>query len=96
MMLTDKQFYKAALDLSIPEMKEAKELFFAGKKAEAEKVFAAYVRSHIDYETYFSLPSVKSAFNESCFAEEKKKKSLSAATASARAGLPPRDMRTNT
>ena len=74
MMLTDKQFYKAALDLSIPEMKEAKELFFAGKKAEAEKVFAAYVRSHIDYETYFSLPSVKSAFNESCFAEEKKKK----------------------
>ena len=74
MMLTDKQFYKAALDLSIPEMKEARDLFFAGKKAEAEKVFAAYVRSHIDYETYFSLPSVKSAFNESCFEEEKKKK----------------------
>ena len=66
MMLTDKQFYKAALDLYIPEMKEARDLFFAGKKAEAEKVFAAYVRSHIDYETYFSLPSVKSAFGEHC------------------------------
>jgi hypothetical protein len=32
MMLTDKQFYKAALDLSIPEMKEARDLFFAGKR----------------------------------------------------------------
>ena len=40
MMLTDKQFYKAALDLSIPQMKEARDLFFEGKKAEAEKVFA--------------------------------------------------------
>ena len=74
MMLTDKQFYKAALDLSIPEMKEARDLFFEGKKAEAEKVFAAYVRSHIDYETYFSLPSVKATFDESCFSEGKKEK----------------------
>ena len=74
MMLTDKQFYKACLNLSIPEMAEAKKLYFEGDAAGAAKVFAAYVRSHIDYETYFSLPSVKSAFNESCFAEEKKKK----------------------
>ncbi len=71
MMLTDKQFYKAALDLSIPEMKEASDLFFAGKTAEAEKVFAAYVRSHVDYETYFSLPTVETDFTgqeEKCIA----------------------------
>ena len=65
MMLTDKQFYKAALDLSIPEMKETRDLFFAGNKTESERVFAAYVRSHIDYETYFSLPTVQTSFDPS-------------------------------
>ena len=74
MILTDKQFYKAAIDLSIPEMKQARDLFFAGEKEAAEHVFATYVRGHIDYKTYFSLPSVKAAFDESCFKEEKKKK----------------------
>ena len=62
MMLTDKQFYKAALDLSIPEMKEARDLFLKGDPAAAARVFAAYVRSHIDYETYFSLPTVETDF----------------------------------
>ncbi len=62
MMLTDKQFYTAALDLKIPEMAAAKESFLAGDVKEAERIFAAYVRSHIDYETYFSLPTVETDF----------------------------------
>ena len=45
MMLTDKQFYKAALDLNIPEMAVASRLYFAGDEAGAARVFARYVRN---------------------------------------------------
>ncbi len=58
MMLTDKQFYKACLNLSIPEMAEAKKLYFEGDAAGAAKVFAEYVRRTTDYDRYFGLPGV--------------------------------------
>ena len=74
MMLTDKQFYKAALNLSIPEMAEAKKLYFEGDAAGAAKVFAAYVRRTTNYEKYFTLPGV-----EMSFSEEKSQKILAAA-----------------
>ena len=64
MMLTDKQFYKAALNLSIPEMAEAKKLYFEGDEAGAAKVFADYVRRTTDYEKYFGLPGVTKTFSE--------------------------------
>ena len=74
MMLTDKQFYKACLKLSIPEMAEAKKLYFEGDAAGAAKVFAAYVRRTTNYEKYFTLPGV-----ETSFSEEKSQKILAAA-----------------
>ena len=58
MMLSDKQFFKACLDLSIPEMAEAKKLYFEGDEAGAAKVFAEYVRRTTDYDKYFGLPGV--------------------------------------
>ena len=73
MMLTDKQFYKACLNLSIPEMAEAKKLYFEGDSAGAAKVFAAYVRRTTNYEKYFTLPRV-----ETSFSEEKSQKILAA------------------
>ena len=56
MMLTDKQFYKAALNLGIEELAKTKELYFAGDSAGAAKVFATYVRENLDYEHFFKLP----------------------------------------
>ena len=56
MMLTDKQFYKAALNLGIEELAKAKDLYFAGDSAGAAKVFATYVRENLDYEHFFKLP----------------------------------------
>ena len=56
MMLTDKQFYKAALNLGIEELKEAKALYFAGDAEGAARKFAAYVRENLDYEHFFRLP----------------------------------------
>ena len=64
MMLTDKQFYKACLNLSIPEMAEAKKLYFEGDAAGAAKVFAEYVRRTTDYDTYFGLPGVGRGISE--------------------------------
>lgn len=58
MMLTDKQFYKACLNLSIPEMAEAKKLYFEGDEAGAAKVFSEYVRRTTDYAKYYGLPGV--------------------------------------
>ncbi len=62
MLLTDKQFYTASLDFSIPEMAEARDRFRAGDGAGAAKIFADYVRKNIDYDAYFSLPTIKTAF----------------------------------
>ena len=56
MMLTDKQFYKAALNLGIEELAKAKDLYFAGDSAGAAKVFATYVRENLDYGHFFRLP----------------------------------------
>ncbi len=56
MVLTDKQFYKAALNLGIEELAKAKEAFFAGDSAGAAKIFATYVRESLDYERFFKLP----------------------------------------
>ncbi|MBP3591177.1 MAG: heparinase II/III family protein [Clostridia bacterium] len=56
MVLTDKQFYKAALNLGIEELKKAKEAYFAGDAAGAAKIFATYVRENLDYEHFFKLP----------------------------------------
>ncbi len=64
MMLTDKQFYKAALNLQIPEMAEAKKLYFEGDEAGAAKVFAEYVRRTTDYDKYFGLPGVGRGISE--------------------------------
>ncbi len=55
-MLTDKQFYKAALNLGIEELKKASDLYFSGDAAGAARVFAAYVRETLDYEHFFKLP----------------------------------------
>ncbi len=55
-MLTDKQFYKAALNLGIEELKKASDLYFAGDAEGAAAVFAAYVRENLDYEHFFRLP----------------------------------------
>ncbi len=65
MMLTDKQFYKAALHLGIEEMKTAKELYFAGDVAGAAKAFATYVREHLDYGHFFKLPGAALGDRES-------------------------------
>ena len=64
MMLTDKQFYKACLNLSIPEMAEAKKLYFEGDEAGAAKVFTEYVRRTTDYDKYFGLPGVTKTWSE--------------------------------
>ena len=40
MRLSDKDFYEKALDLSIPELKKASDLFAKGNNADAEKTFA--------------------------------------------------------
>ena len=56
MVLTDKQFYKAALNLGIEELAKAKEAFFAGDSAGAAKIFATYVRENLDYAHFFKLP----------------------------------------
>ena len=74
MMLTDKQFYKAALDLNIPEMAEASRLYFAGDEAGAARVFARYVRTHTDYSRYYALSG-----NEKEFTEEEGAKIIAAA-----------------
>ncbi len=59
MLLSDKQFYTAALDLSIPEIKECKALFLAGKLEEANRLFARFARENLDYEKFFTLQLVK-------------------------------------
>ena len=64
MMLSDKQFFKACLNLSIPEMAEAKKLYFEGDEAGAAKVFAEYVRRTTDYERYFGLPGISVNFSD--------------------------------
>ena len=46
MRTSKSDFYQNHLNLDIPEMKMASELFFAGKEAEADKVFADYVKAH--------------------------------------------------
>ena len=56
MMLTDKQFYKAALNLGIEELAKAKEAYFAGDSEGAAKIFATYVRENLDYGHFFKLP----------------------------------------
>ena len=63
MLLTDKQFYKAALDRNIPEMQECYELFSAGKGEEANAHFTKYVREHLDYEKFFTLQLVKDFYS---------------------------------
>ena len=45
MRLSDEKFYTEVLDLSIPELKKASELFKNGDSAGAEKVFADYLKS---------------------------------------------------
>ena len=56
MMLTDKQFYKAALNLGIEEIKKASDLYFSGDSEGAAHVFASYVRENLDYEHFYKLP----------------------------------------
>ncbi len=63
MLLTDKQFYKAALDRKIPEMQECYDLFLAGKGEEANAHFAKYVREHLDYERFFTLQLVEDFYS---------------------------------
>ena len=63
MLLTDKQFYKAALDLRIPELAECKKLFFEGKEEEAHRLFAKYVRENLDYEKFYTLQSVQDFYS---------------------------------
>ena len=45
MLITEKRFYEEALNLSIPEMKEASELYKSGDTKAAAKKFADYVRN---------------------------------------------------
>ena len=45
MLITEKRFYEEALNTSIPEMKEARELFMSGDRKAAAKKFADYVRN---------------------------------------------------
>ena len=53
-------FYKNHLNLEIPEMKKASELFLEGKEEEADKVFADYVKAHFRNDKRFlGLPSSK-------------------------------------
>ncbi len=63
MLLTDKQFYKAALDRKIPEMQECYDLFLAGKGEEANAHFVKYVREHLDYEKFFTLQLVEDFYS---------------------------------
>ena len=72
MILTDKQFYKTAINLSIPAFAEANKRFFEGDGAGAAASFAAYVRENLFYDKYFSLHQTE-------FDEEKKQKILSTA-----------------
>lgn len=65
MLLTDKQFYKAALDRKIPEMQECYDLFMAGKGEEANALFAKYVRENLDYERFFTLQLVQDFYSHS-------------------------------
>ncbi len=65
MVLTDKQFYKAALNLGIEELKKANEAFFAGDCEGAAKIFATYVRDNLDYEHFFKLPGADIGEKES-------------------------------
>ena len=45
MLITEKRFYEEALNISIPEMKEASELYKSGDTKAAAKKFADYVRN---------------------------------------------------
>ena len=69
MLLTDKQFYKAALDRKIPELQECYDLFLAGKGEEANALFAKYVREHLDYEKFFTMQMVQDFYSHSTDAQ---------------------------
>lgn len=45
MRLSDEKFFNEVVDHSIPELNKASELFNDGKKTEAEKCFADYIRT---------------------------------------------------
>ena len=59
MLLTEKQFFEEEIDLSIPALAEAKELYLSGRCEEAYSAFAAYFKSALDVEKYFSYASKK-------------------------------------
>ena len=52
--LTDFEFFTACVDSSIPALSSLPALAEAGKYAEAQKVFAAYVRSQLNPALYLA------------------------------------------
>ncbi len=61
MRLSDEKFYNEKLDLTIPEMKKACELFNAGDINGAEKAFADYIKVTLDSAKWFENHEIKIA-----------------------------------
>lgn len=71
MIINEKQFFEELLDLTIPELKSAADAFAKGNKAEAEHIFAEYVKATLKPECQFKLPyggkgNSSAAAGESC------------------------------
>ena len=56
MNITEKQFFNECLDLSIPELARAAELFNCGDKTGAESAFATYIKKTIKPSNFFKIP----------------------------------------
>ena len=56
MLFSEEYFYHDALDLSIPELEQAKEQFDAKNVKEAERLFASYLKKTLKPDLYAGKP----------------------------------------
>ena len=54
--MTIAEYLKEKLDTGIPELAAIPGLIDAGRQLDAERIYAGFVREHIDPERFFSLP----------------------------------------
>lgn len=55
MIITEKQFFEEILDLTVPELAEAARRFSAGDTAQAEHIFAEYIKKILNPDLFFKV-----------------------------------------
>ena len=56
MIITEHKFYNEVLDLSVPELNNARNAFASGDRLAAAHIFADYVKRTLQPDTYFKIP----------------------------------------